>query len=230
VAPDEAVEVLGPPPRFVSRGGEKLDAALDRFAVDLAGTRVLDAGASTGGFTDCCLQRGAAAVVAVDVGRGQLHERLRADRRVEVVDRTNVRAVAPGELGDLFDVAVADLSFISLTVVVPTLVALVRPGGDLVVLVKPQFEAGPREASKGRGVIRDPAVWTAALERVIDAFGSAGTTIMGVMTSPLRGAAGNVEFLLHARRPADDARGDTAAPPDIDVAAVIDEAVAAVVA
>ncbi|MGK2947684.1 MAG: TlyA family RNA methyltransferase [Acidimicrobiales bacterium] len=199
VAPDEALVVHGPPPRFVSRGGEKLDAALEGFSVTVEGSRSYDLGASTGGFTDCLLQRGAATVVAIDVGYGQLHERLRADGRVEVHERTNVRSVVPGQLGALADVVVADLSFISLrTVLVPAL-ALARPGADLVLLVKPQFEAGRREAARGRGVITDPGIWQRVLDEVAAALQEQGAAIMGAMVSPLTGADGNVEFLLHAR-------------------------------
>src|SRR5439155_14996809 len=136
----EPVEVLGPPPRFVSRGGDKLDAALDRFGVDVAGRRVLDAGASTGGFTDCLLQRGAASVTAVDVGRAQLHERLRADPRVTSLERTDIRSFRTTEP---FPVVVADLSFISLRTVAGALLGdNAASGADVVVLVKPQFEAG----------------------------------------------------------------------------------------
>jgi 23S rRNA (cytidine1920-2'-O)/16S rRNA (cytidine1409-2'-O)-methyltransferase len=199
VAPDEPVVVLGPPPRFVGRGGEKLDAALERFAVHVGGRRALDLGASTGGFTDCLLQRGATAVVAVDVGYGQLHERLRDDPRVEVRERTNARDLVPGDAGPPVDVVVADLSFISLRTVLPSVLPLAGPGADLVLLVKPQFEAGREEAARGRGVIADPAVWRRVLEEVAAALASAGTAIMGAMASPLTGADGNVEFLLHAR-------------------------------
>ena len=198
VAAGEPVEVLGPPPRFVSRGGEKLDAALEHFGVDVRGLRALDAGASTGGFTDCLLQRGAAHVVAVDVGHGQLHPRLRSDPRVEVRERTNVRSLRPDDVGGPFDVVVADLSFISLTTVLGGLVALARPGAPLVLLVKPQFEAGRAEVSRGRGVVRDPAVHAQVRARVDDAVRSTGAAIMGWMTSPLRGADGNVEFFVHA--------------------------------
>jgi 23S rRNA (cytidine1920-2'-O)/16S rRNA (cytidine1409-2'-O)-methyltransferase len=202
VAPGEPLVVLGPPPRFVSRGGEKLDAALEHFAVVVAGLRAYDLGASTGGFTDCLLQRGAASVVAVDVGYGQLHERLRADPRVEVHERTNVRSVAPGDLGAPADVLVGDLSFISLRTVLPTALPLARPGADVVVLVKPQFEAGREEAARGKGVITDPQIWERVLGEVADALAGAGAAIMGTMRSPLTGADGNVEFLLHARTPA----------------------------
>jgi 23S rRNA (cytidine1920-2'-O)/16S rRNA (cytidine1409-2'-O)-methyltransferase len=199
VAPGEPVELLGDPPRFVSRGGDKLDAALEAFDVVVDGVRALDAGSSTGGFTDCLLQRGAAHVVAVDVGRGQLHPKLRGDERVTVRERTDIRALDLDEVGGPVDLVVGDLSFISLRTVLDPLLAAVRPGGDLVVLVKPQFEVGRAEASRGRGVIRDPEVREAALADVRDAFLSRAAVIMGTMTSPLKGGAGNVEFLLHAR-------------------------------
>lgn len=198
VAADQPIELLGPPPRFVGRGGEKLDAALDRFGVDPTGRRCIDAGASTGGFTDCLLQRGASEVVAIDVGYGQLHERLRADDRVHNRERTNVRSVGPNDIGGPGEVVVADLSFISLTTVAPALLGLIGPGGgDLVALVKPQFEAGRVEAARGKGVIRSPEVWRRVLGEVVDAFASAGATMMGAMVSPLTGADGNVEFLVH---------------------------------
>jgi 23S rRNA (cytidine1920-2'-O)/16S rRNA (cytidine1409-2'-O)-methyltransferase len=199
VAPGDAIRVLGPPPRFVGRGGIKLDAALARFDVATAGRRAYDLGASTGGFTDCLLQRGAASVVAVDVGYGQLHERLRADARVEVRERTNVRDLGPGDLGPPADVLVADLSFISLRTVLPVVVTLGRPEADLVALVKPQFEAGHEEASRGRGVITDPQVWERVLQEVASTLDHRGAAIMGAMASPLTGADGNVEFLIHAR-------------------------------
>ncbi len=199
VAPDEPIVLAGPPPRFVGRGGEKLAAALDGFAIDLTGLTVLDAGASTGGFTDCALQAGAAHVVAVDVGRGQLHQRLLVDPRVDSRERTNIRHLAPGDLGPLADVVVADLSFISLRTVTPALLGLLRPDGELVLLVKPQFEAGRQEASKHKGVIADPEVWHRVLIEVCGTLEGHGAAIMGLMTSPLRGADGNVEFLLHGR-------------------------------
>lgn len=199
VAPGQAVVVHGPPPRFVGRGGEKLDAALERFAVGVGGRRAVDLGASTGGFTDCLLQRGAAKVVAVDVGYGQLHERLRRDPRVDVRERTNARDLRPGDLGPAADVLVGDLSFISLRRIVPVALGLVAPDADVVLLVKPQFEAGREEAARGRGVIADPAIWRRVLAEVANALSTAGSTIMGAMPSPLTGADGNVEFLLHAR-------------------------------
>ena len=195
VSPAEPIDVVGPPPRFVSRGGEKLDAALEHFGVDVSGRAALDAGASTGGFTDCLLQRGAASVIAVDVGTAQLHERVRADPRVTVLDRTNVRHLL---LDTPVEMVVADLSFISLRTVAAALVgANASPGADVVVLVKPQFEAGRREAARGKGVIRDPAVWRRVLEEVRSALGEQGAAMMGAMVSPLTGADGNVEFLAH---------------------------------
>lgn len=218
VAPGEPVVLLGPPAPFVSRGGEKLDAALARFAVSVVGRRALDTGASTGGFTDCLLQRGATQVYAVDVGHGQLHPSLRVDRRVTVLERINARALDADTLraaDPAFEpcpLVVADLSFISLRTVVPALTGSVAaPGADLVLLVKPQFEAGRAAVSRGRGVVRDPALWQGALEGVASALGNAGTGIMGAMASPLTGAAGNVEFLLHARKgAASDAAGAAA--------------------
>lgn len=221
VAPHEAVELGGPGPRFVSRGGDKLAAALDRFAIPVAGARALDAGASTGGFTDCLLQRGAREVVAVDVGYGQLHERLRGDPRVESHERTNVRGLRPGDLGAPFDVVVADLSFISLRTVLAPLLGLAAPGAHVVLLVKPQFEAGRAEASRGRGVVREPDVWRRVLDEVMIALQASGAAIMGVMVSPLTGADGNVEFLVHARASA--AGGADEGPL---AAAAVDEALA----
>ena len=216
VAPGEPVEVVGPKPRFVSRGGEKLDAALEGFGIDVRGKTALDAGSSTGGFTDCLLQRGAASVIAVDVGTAQLHEHIRPDQRVTVRERTNVRNLV---LDTAVQVVVADLSFISLRVVAPNLVgANAAPHADVVVLVKPQFEAGRAEAAKGRGVVRDPAVWRRVLEEVRSAFAGQGAAMMGAMVSPLRGADGNVEFLLHLRAHA------TGSPPEVDLDAVVAEA------
>ena len=225
---DDPLALQGPGPRFVSRGGEKLDAALDRFAVDVAGRTALDAGASTGGFTDCLLQRGAAHVVAVDVGRGQLDLRLRLDPRVTVRERTNVRHLTLDVLGDdppaePFPLIVADLAFISLRTVAPALVALAAHVADMVLLVKPQFEAGRADASRERGVIRDPRVWADALRGVIDAYAGHGAAIMGLMVSPLVGAEGNVEFLAHLVTGAD--RPAAAEPVDALVAGVVDLAV-----
>jgi len=208
VGPDEAVVVRGLGPKFVSRGGDKLDAALTRFDLDVTGLSALDAGSSTGGFTDCLLQRGAARVSAVDVGYGQLDQRLRDDPRVLVLERTNIRHLTPDALVSStspgpwwpVDLVTADLSFISLTLVAPVLAGpLLRPGGTLVVLVKPQFEAGRAEAARGKGVVRDAGIWRRTLGEVASALEGARTAIMGAMASPVPGPAGNIEFLLWAR-------------------------------
>jgi 23S rRNA (cytidine1920-2'-O)/16S rRNA (cytidine1409-2'-O)-methyltransferase len=202
VAAGDAVVVSGPPPRFVGRGGEKLDAALDHFGVDVAGHVVLDVGASTGGFTDCLLSRRAARVVALDVGHGQLHPRLRADDRVTVLERTNARDVTPDTIGGLVDAVVVDVSFISLTVIIPVLVSLCQPGSPMVLLVKPQFEAGRAEVSRGRGVITDPAIHERVRTTVAESLEASSCTVIGWMESPIRGGEGNREFLVHARAPA----------------------------
>jgi len=199
VGPAEPIDVLGPPPRFVSRGGEKLAGALDHFGVDVAGRCALDAGASTGGFTDCLLQAGASHVVAVDVGRGQLAWSLREDARVTVLERTNVRGLGPDAIGGSVGVTVADLSFVSLVTAAPALVRCSDPDGTFVLLVKPQFEAGRARIGKG-GIVRDPAVHRDVLREVRDGLAGASLFVHDVMTSPLRGADGNVEFLVHADR------------------------------
>lgn len=191
------------PPRFVSRGGEKLTAALERFTIDVRGAHVLDVGASTGGFTDCVLQAGAADVVCVDVGRAQLHAKLRADTRVTNIEKLNARFLSPKDLPRAaFDVIVMDLSFISLTSVLAAVWALLQRGGTLVALVKPQFEAGKAEVDKGRGVIRDEKIQQAALDRVREfALAElAEADLIGTMDSPITGADGNREFLLALRK------------------------------
>lgn len=214
VADDAPVAMVGTSRPFVSRGGGKLRAALDRFAVQVDGLRCLDAGASTGGFTDCLLQAGAEHVIAVDVGYGQLDWRLRTDPRVTVMERTNVRDVEREELAYEPALVVADLSFISLRLVVGALAAVAAPEATFVALVKPQFEAGPADVGRG-GVVRDPAVWSRVLVETTDAFSSAGWSPRDVMASPVLGPAGNVEFLLHAQR--------GVAPSSPDLAAAIAE-------
>ena len=199
VEPGEAVQVLGPGPRYVGRGGHKLAGALERFAIDVRGLRGIDVGSSTGGFSDCLLQRGAAEVAAIDVGRNQLHERLRADPRVAVYERSDVRGVSAADIGGPGDIVVADLSFISVAAVADHIVGLAADGAHLVVLVKPQFEAGKAAADRGRGVIRDPEAWRCSLMRATSALQTAGAAIMGGMVSPLTGHDGNVEFFAHAR-------------------------------
>ncbi len=198
VAPADTVHVEGPPPRFVGRGGEKLDHALSEFGVDVTGARALDAGASTGGFTDCLLQRGAAHVVALDVGHGQLHERLQRDPRVTSLERTNLRHATVDTIGGRVDIAVGDLSFISLRLVIPTLTELCQPGAPMVLLVKPQFEAGRREVDRGRGVITDPTIHERVRDEIDQALLDAGCTVGGWVDSPITGADGNREFLVLA--------------------------------
>jgi 23S rRNA (cytidine1920-2'-O)/16S rRNA (cytidine1409-2'-O)-methyltransferase len=207
VADDAPVQVIGPARRYVSRGGEKLRSGLDRFAVDPRDRDCLDAGASTGGFTDCLLQAGAARVAAIDVGYGQLAWEIRNDPRVTVMERTNVRNLEPADLPFAPDLVVADLSFISLRAALPALVTVSDTGAGFVVLVKPQFEAGPADVGSG-GVVRDPGVWRRVLTEVTDAFRSREVGVLGVVASPLRGPAGNVEFLLHGCRGVDDASID----------------------
>ncbi|HEX2050009.1 MAG TPA: TlyA family RNA methyltransferase [Actinomycetota bacterium] len=195
----DPIVLAGPAARFVSRGGDKLDGALARLDVVVEGRRWLDAGASTGGFTDRLLQGGAAAVIALDVGYGELHQRLRGDDRVTVVERVNARFVRPADLPFAPDGVTADLSFISLATVLPALAALAAPGADFVVLVKPQFEAGRDAVGKG-GVVRDPAAWRGALERVAAAGAALGLGVAGAVPSHPPGPAGNREFFLHLRR------------------------------
>lgn len=196
VSADEPLHVTAPPRRFVSRGGDKLRAGLDRFGIDPTGRDCLDAGASTGGFTDCLLRAGAARVIAVDVGYGQLAWELRTDPRVIVLERTNARSLDPGDLPFAAGLVVADLSFISLRTVLPALSRVAAVGAELVLLVKPQFEAGPDHVGRG-GVVRDPLVWRRVLGEVADACRASGIGVVAVMVSPLVGPAGNVEFLLH---------------------------------
>lgn len=198
----------------MSRGGDKLDAALVQFGLDIADRRAIDAGASTGGFTHCLLGHGAAHVYAVDVGHGQLDQKLRLDPRVTVMERCNVRSLTLQVLRDEdpdfvpCSLVTADLSFISLITVVPALTGpIAQETADLVLLVKPQFEAGRVVVARGKGVVRDPEVWRTCLRSVTSALQDAGTGIMGVMVSPLTGPAGNVEFLVHARKGAPPAEG-----------------------
>jgi len=198
VGTNEALAMAGPARPYVSRGGEKLAAALDAFGIDPTGRDCLDAGASTGGFTDCLLQRGARHVVALDVGYGQLAWELRTDPRVTVMERTNVRELRPDVLPYRPSVVTADLSFISLGLAVGPLTATADPLADLVLLVKPQFEAERDQVERG-GVVRDPGVWRQTIDEVADATQAAGAATVGVIASPVKGPAGNIEFLLHAK-------------------------------
>ncbi|HQE99690.1 MAG TPA: TlyA family RNA methyltransferase [Anaerolineae bacterium] len=190
--PMTATLTLAARPRFVSRGGEKLDAALERFAIPVAGRVAADIGASTGGFTDCLLQRGALRVYALDVGYGQLAWALRQDPRVVVLERTNARYVTA--LPERVDLIVSDVSFISVRLIYPTAVRWLREGGEIVSLIKPQFEAGRAQVGKG-GVVRDPAVHRQVLVEVCAALAELGLGLRGLMVSPLLGPAGNLEFL-----------------------------------
>ena len=201
VAAHEAIAVAPSPAQFVSRGGRKLDAALDAFALDVRGHHCVDVGSSTGGFTDCLLQRGAAHVVAIDVGRNQLAWALRKDERVAVMERTNIRDVRPGALQPPPTIGVVDVSFISLRTVAPHLLDLTAPEADHVMLIKPQFEAGRARVGKG-GVIRDPEVRRDVVCEVVADLATRGLASCAIVASPITGADGNVEFLAHARREA----------------------------
>lgn len=194
---DVMLAIKGEPMPFVSRGGLKLAAAMAEFGVQAAGRTCLDVGASTGGFTDCLLQAGAERVFAVDVGTNQLAWRLRQDPRVTSLERTNMREVTPQMLGRVVSLVVADVSFISLTLVLPAACACLGPGGEIVVLVKPQFEVGRALVGKG-GIVRDEQGHQLALQRVIAALPAMGLHNPRTMPSPILGAKGNREFLLHA--------------------------------
>ncbi len=198
VPADAVVALVAPDHPYVGRGGLKLAHALDAFAVAVEGREALDIGASTGGFTDVLLRRGAARVVALDVGHGQLDWRIRNDPRVVVIEGRNARFLAPGDLPGPVDLVVIDVSFISLTEILPRVPAVLRPGADVVALVKPQFEAGRQEVGKG-GIVRDPAVHERVIERVTAAAGAAGLGREAMTESPITGAEGNREFLLHLR-------------------------------
>jgi 23S rRNA (cytidine1920-2'-O)/16S rRNA (cytidine1409-2'-O)-methyltransferase len=198
VAPGVKVRVTEPLFPWVSRGGVKLAAALDAFAVDPAGRSCLDLGASTGGFTDVLLSRGATKVFAVDVGYGQLHARLRSNPRVMLREKVNARLLSRAEVPEEVSLVVADLSFISLTLVLPAAIPLAAPGADFVLLVKPQFESERGEVGRG-GIVRDAAVRTRAVDRVVTSAISFGLLPGGVIESPITGADGNVEFLAWFR-------------------------------
>lgn len=197
VAADADVTLLAPDHPYVGRGGLKLAHALDTFHVEVAGREALDIGASTGGFTDVLLQRGATRVVALDVGHGQLDWRLRGDARVVVIERFNARRLTLADIPAPVDIIVIDVSFISLKQILPALPPLLRPGGDVIALVKPQFEAGREEVRKG--VIRDPVIHARVLAEVSAAAREVGLTAMASTPSPITGAKGNVEFLLYLK-------------------------------
>ena len=214
VAPNDQIRVVEQS-RFVSRGGFKLEAALTYFNIDLAGLRVLDVGASTGGFTDCALQHGARQVVALDVGKNLLHEKLVSDQRVVEVSETNAREIVnltstgtststsagagSAMFAEKFDVVVGDLSFISVHEVLPSMLAALKTDGLLILLVKPQFEATRLEADKASGVIEDPEIHRRVCREIGEASSQKGCSLLGVIESPIRGQQGNIEFLLAAK-------------------------------
>jgi 23S rRNA (cytidine1920-2'-O)/16S rRNA (cytidine1409-2'-O)-methyltransferase len=200
LADDAPIFVRGEDHPYVSRGGVKLAGALDTFAVDPKGKRCLDLGASTGGFTDCLLQRGAISVAAVDVGYGQLAHSLRVDPRVLVLERTNAKTLEPGQIGGACDLVVVDASFIGLGKLADAIARNTRPGGELVALVKPQFEVGRDEASKTRGVVRDPELRARAIEAAVAEVRAAGFEILGTADCVIEGPKGNLEAFVHARR------------------------------
>ena len=197
VTTDHQIQIKTPE-RFVSRGGEKLEGAMEAFGLNLEGKICLDIGSSTGGVTDCMLQHGAAKVYAVDVGKGQLHWKLREDERVIVMEGTNARYLTAEDFREPADFASIDTSFISLTKILPAIQALLKPGGEIVSLIKPQFEAGKQAVDKGRGVITDPAIHEEVIAN-IRKFGTEALQLqwLGLVTSPIKGPKGNIEFLAH---------------------------------
>lgn len=212
-----SIEVRGATCPYVSRGGLKLEKALRDFGVDPAGYVCSDSGASTGGFTDCLLQKGASKVFAIDVGYGQLDWKIRSDPRVVVMERTNVRYVTPEQLGEPLDLSVVDVSFISLKIVLPVIQTFLKPGcGQVLCLIKPQFEAGKEKVGK-KGVVRDPAVHKEVLDNFVELVNASGFTILGLTFSPVKGPEGNIEFLAHLTL-ADQK------PADVDTAAIVRQA------
>ena len=199
VGSDEPMHLLSNPEPFVSRAGRKLDVAIEEFGVDVRGMRAIDVGASTGGFTDCLLQRGADSVTAVDVGHGQMHWRIRVDDRVEVIERTNIRTADPSLFGPKFDIIVTDLSFISLRTVSRQLSTLGAANSTWILLIKPQFEAGRDRVGK-KGIVRDARVRSEVVRDVVAAFDSIGLGCMGIIESPIQGTTGNIEYVAMFRR------------------------------
>ncbi len=196
ISPDAAVILRGEPLRFVSRGGLKIEAALKTFKVDVGGNVCLDVGASTGGFTDCLLQNGAAHVFAVDVGYGQLAWQLRQNQRVTVLERTNIRYLSPETIDQPIDLITIDVSFISLKLVVPTVLQFLKEGGMILALIKPQFEVGKGQVGKG-GVVRSPALHDAVIDDLTEFFKELGLNRQGLIPSPVLGPKGNREFIIY---------------------------------
>ena len=211
VSPDAQIEVRGDALPFVSRGGFKLDKALKVFPIDPAGKLCIDCGASTGGFTDVLLQHGAAKVYAVDVGYGQLAWKLRSDERVVNLERTNLRYVTAEQIPEKLDLAVMDVSFISIRLILPAVKALLKDGADLVCLIKPQFEAGREEVGK-KGVVRDEAVHREVVQGIVDFAPTLGLSVLGLDYSPIKGPEGNIEYICHMiNRPGADVPIDVSA-------------------
>lgn len=199
VSPDADVEVRGTAIPYVSRGGLKLEKALKVFPINVEGKICIDCGASTGGFTDVLLKNGAKKVYAVDVGYGQLAWSLRQDERVLNMERTNVKDISPEQIPEVLDIAVMDLSFISVKRVLPAVTSLLKPGAELVCLIKPQFEAGKEKVGK-KGVVRDQSVHLEVIESVLDFVPSIGLTVMGLDYSPIKGPEGNIEYLCYLKK------------------------------
>ncbi len=214
VAPDVSVEVKGSALPYVSRGGFKLEKALKVFPINPAGKICMDCGASTGGFTDVLLKNGAARVYSIDVGYGQLAWSLRQDERVVNMERTNIRYISSEQVPEPIDIAVMDLSFISIKLVLPAVCALLKEGADIMCLIKPQFEAGREDVGK-KGVVRDKAVHLSVIESVLQFAASVGLTVMGLDYSPIKGPEGNREYLCYMKKGSFDA-------PEIDARAVVE--------
>jgi 23S rRNA (cytidine1920-2'-O)/16S rRNA (cytidine1409-2'-O)-methyltransferase len=219
VSPDEPVHVVGTPEPFVSRAGRKLAGALETWGESVVGAKAVDIGASTGGFTDCLLQGGAVSVVAVDVGYGQLHWRIRQDARVTVVERTNIRLADPSDLGAPFDVIVADLSFISLGSVATSLAGLGSPGARWFLLIKPQFEVGREGIGKG-GVVRSPEMRRSAVAGVVAALAEVGLKCRRLAVSSITGARGNIEYMTLFTMDVGVSRGGMTAERAVDDAMI----------
>lgn len=214
VSPDSKIEVKGSAIPYVSRGGLKLEKALKVFHIDPAGMHCIDCGASTGGFTDVLLKNGAEKVFAVDVGYGQLAWSLRQDERVVNMERTNIRHISPEQIPEALDLAVADLSFISLKLVLPAISSVLKDKAELVCLIKPQFEAGKDEVGK-KGVVRDESVHLAVIESILDFVPTIGLTVLGLDYSPIKGPEGNIEYLCYMKKGGGEA-------PDINAAGIVE--------
>ena len=218
---DTIVEVRDNSLKYVSRGGLKLEKAMQEFPVELSGKVCMDIGSSTGGFTDCMLQNGAKKVYAVDVGKGQLHYKLREDERVVVMEKTNIRYVTPEDIPEKIQFASVDVSFISLSLVLPAALPLLDENKELVMLIKPQFEAGREKVGK-KGVVREPKVHKEVIEKIIDLVETNALTVSGLSFSPVKGPEGNIEYLIHVKKTAEQSVFDKA-----NIDAVVDAAHAA---